>query len=59
MSEQFANSLMLSSDRVLYSGHQVIQPRTQDTFRNESTLMDRGHVVSLYCLDFGQQNNVF
>ena len=25
------------------------QPRTQGTFRNESTLVDRGHVVSLYC----------
>ena len=30
------------------------QPRTQGTFRNESTLVDRGHVVSLYCPDFGQ-----
>ena len=30
------------------------QPRTQVTFRNESTLVDRGHVVSLYCPDFGQ-----
>ena len=33
---------------------QVYQPRTQGTFRNESTLVDRGHVVSLYCPDFGQ-----
>ena len=34
------------------------QPRTQGTFRNESTLVDRGHVVSLYCPDFGQKNNL-
>ena len=32
----------------------LAQPRTQGTFRNESTLVDRGHVVSLYCPDFGQ-----
>ena len=32
----------------------LLQPRTQGTFRNESTLVDRGHVVSLYCPDFGQ-----
>ena len=37
-------------------GHE--QPRTQGTFRNESTLVDRGHVVSLYCPDFGQLNNL-
>ena len=30
------------------------QPRTQGTFGNESTLVDRGHVVLLYCPDFGQ-----
>ena len=30
------------------------KPHTQGTFRNESTLVDRGHVVSLYCPDFGQ-----
>ena len=30
------------------------QLRTQGTFRTESTLVDRGHVVSLYCPDFGQ-----
>ena len=30
------------------------QPRTQGTFGNESTLVDCGHVVSLYCPDFGQ-----
>ena len=30
------------------------QPRTQGTFRNESTLVDRGHMVSRYCPDFGQ-----
>ena len=30
------------------------QPRTQGTFWNESTLVDRGHVVSLYCPNFGQ-----
>ena len=29
-----------------------VQPRTQGTFRNKSTLVDRGHVVSLYCPDF-------
>ena len=40
-----------------YSGQ--LKPRTQGTFRNESILVDRGHVVSLYCPDFGQQSNVF
>ena len=30
------------------------QPRTQGTFGDESTLVDRGHVVLLYCPDFGQ-----
>ena len=33
---------------------QLDQPRTHGTFGNESTLVDRGHVVSLYCPDFGQ-----
>ena len=38
-----------------YNGNQCHnQPRTQGTFRNESTLVDRGHVGSLYCPDFGQ-----
>ena len=31
------------------------QPRTQGTFSNESTLVDRGQVVSLYCQDFGNK----
>ena len=30
------------------------QPRALGTFRNEITLVDRDHVVSLYCPDFGQ-----
>ena len=48
-----------SSKRNLYILFYIAQPRSQGTFRNESTLVDRGHVVSPYCLDFGQQNNVF
>ena len=39
---------------VLLGQHRSWQPRTQGTFGNESTLVDRGHVVSLYCPDFGQ-----
>ena len=31
------------------------QPRTQGTFWNESTLVDRGHVVSLYAQILGNK----
>ena len=40
--------LCISAARVL------LGTSTQGTFRNESTLVDRGHVVSLYYPDFGQ-----
>ena len=35
-----------------FEKHLSNQPNAQGTFRNKSTLVDRGHVVSLYCPDF-------
>ena len=44
----------LSSYLMVFQFHGTLQPRTQGTFWNESTLVDRCHVVSFYCPDFGQ-----
>ena len=49
-----ASSTYMNHTQTFRKQH-AVQPCTQGTIGNESTLVDRGYVVSLYCPDFGQR----